>query len=152
MNYYAVKTMAGHVGKGKYIEITFPVYAEDGREAAKRARWIPRVKHHNKHCILEVRKITLEEYNELIEENKKNPYLSCSSNQELRRLIPNIEEEVKSTKSNKKHSKKRNRENFEFKLKKRELIDSEKNKHYKYHSSKLLFSRKDFLWKKEELL
>ena len=152
MNYYAVKTMAGHVGKGKYYEVTFPVYAENGREAAEKARWIPRVKHHNKYCILEVKKITIEEYNELVEYNKKNPYLLCSSNQELRRVMPDIGKDIKNNKSYKNYSIKRKKENLEYRLKKSELIDSEKNKHFKYHLNKLLFSREEYLWMKERLL
>ena len=42
--FYIVTAKCGHVGKSKYILINFPVIAEDGREAAKIARQIPRDK------------------------------------------------------------------------------------------------------------
>ena len=46
--FYAVVTKCGHVGNGKYREVTFPINADSGKEAAEIARWIPRVKHHKK--------------------------------------------------------------------------------------------------------
>jgi len=52
--FYIVTAKCGHVGKSKYILIDFPVIAEDGREAAKIARQIPRVKHHHKDAIRNV--------------------------------------------------------------------------------------------------
>ena len=61
-NYFLVETMCGHVGTGAYIPVTFPVMAENGREAAKIARSIPRVKHNNKYAILRVEKVDFEQY------------------------------------------------------------------------------------------
>ena len=55
---YEVICKCGHVGKQHYIEISFPIIAENGREAAKKARYLPRVKHHHKDAIINVRKIT----------------------------------------------------------------------------------------------
>ena len=47
MEFYLVTTKCGHVGKGHYVPITFPIKAENGKEAAKIARMLPRVKHHH---------------------------------------------------------------------------------------------------------
>lgn len=42
--YFEVQAMCGHVGKGKYIPISFPVIAINGKEAAEKVRSYPRVK------------------------------------------------------------------------------------------------------------
>ncbi len=93
-NYYAVTAKCGHVGRGKYVIKTFAVKAEDGKEAAKQGRMIPRVKHDNKHCILDVKKITEEQFILLIEENNKDQYFKCSNVQEQRKKCPEIYDEV----------------------------------------------------------
>ena len=62
INYYEVKAKCGHVGKMYYYEGTFYEIAGDGRQAAARVRFRPRVKHHHKDAILTVKKITKEEY------------------------------------------------------------------------------------------
>lgn len=60
--YFAVKTKCGHVGKNKCIYIWFAVVAENGEEAAAKARNIPRVKRNHKDAIKEVMEITLYDY------------------------------------------------------------------------------------------
>ena len=75
-NYYLVETKCGHVGSFAYIPITFPVIAESGKDAARLARNIPRVKHHNKFAIINVQKVTLAEYEQQVEINKYDPYLN----------------------------------------------------------------------------
>lgn len=62
MNYYRVVTKCGHVGKGRYIIKDFYVMANDGKKAALKVRWFPRVKHHWKDAIEAVYKITDDEY------------------------------------------------------------------------------------------
>lgn len=79
---YEVKCKCGHVGRKNYIVISFPVVAEHGREAAYKARYFPRVKHDHKDAIISVRKITDEEYGELIAINSQDEYLQCSNRQE----------------------------------------------------------------------
>ena len=93
--YYSVKCKCGHVGAYKfYIPIEFGVIAASKKEAAEKARWIPRCKHHQKDCILEVRELTRQEFLELNERNRNDPYLNCHSIQEQRkcdisdRLVP----------------------------------------------------------------
>ncbi len=80
--YYAVTTMCGHVGRNCYVEKTFPIMAANGKEAAEIGRWIPRVKHHNKHAILDVKEITENEFGELQEANNEDPYFFCKNKQE----------------------------------------------------------------------
>lgn len=75
-NYYLVEVMCGHVGAFAYIPVVFPILAEDGREAAKKARSIPRVKHHNKYAILNVKKVSYDEYILQQEVNNSDAYLN----------------------------------------------------------------------------
>ena len=93
--YYSVKCKCGHVGANRfYIPIEFGVIATSKKEAAEKGRWIPRCKHHQKDCILDVKEITRNEFLELNERNRQDPYLRCHSIQEQRnydlssRLIP----------------------------------------------------------------
>ena len=60
--YFEVQAMCGHVGKGKYIPISFPVIAINGKEAAEKVRSYPRVKHHYKKAILNVWEISFDSY------------------------------------------------------------------------------------------
>lgn len=85
-NYFAVKCKCGHVGRNYYILITFPVIAENKKEAARIARSIPRCKHHHKDCIREVVEITYEEFIELEHKNNADPYLKCRCVQEQRNI------------------------------------------------------------------
>ena len=103
-NYYRVKCKCGHVGRGYYIPIDFPVIANSAKEAAQIARFIPRCKHHHKDCILEVSKINYDEFIEINRTNSQDPYLQCKSIQQQRKmeLTNRI---VKETKDSKKMTK-----------------------------------------------
>lgn len=119
MKYFKVTAKCGHVGKGNYIPIDFPVRAESGKVAAKIVRYIGRVKHHKKDAILGVCEIEFTKYQQLIKENKNNPYLNCHSKQEQKFLCKNLEdficleESVVQT-----HSKQERKERIKYKLKK----------------------------------
>lgn len=78
LSFFEVVCKCGHVGKKRYIEIHFPIMATSRKEAARKARDIPRVKHDYKDAILNVVKIDQERYNELSEMNNYDPYLHCS--------------------------------------------------------------------------
>lgn len=80
--YFSVECKCGHAGKMYYIPIKFAIEAENGREAAKKGRWTPRVKHHQKYCILNVEELTEEEYYMLLSENRNDPFLNCHSDEE----------------------------------------------------------------------
>jgi hypothetical protein len=76
---YAVDTKCGHVGRHRYMPITFPIVAESKKDAARIGRQLPRVKHDHKFAVLEVRQITLKRYEEIQYKNKNNPYLKMKS-------------------------------------------------------------------------
>lgn len=91
--YFMVIAKCGHVGRKNYIPVKFAVVAESGKEAAKKVRQFPRVKHDHKDAILDVRCITLEEFLEIKEINDKDLYLKCHSRQE-QNLIVNLAERM----------------------------------------------------------
>lgn len=87
LKYFKVTCKCGHTGSRKtYIPITFPVVANNGKEAASIAREKPRCKHHHKDCVQKVEQCTLNEFLDQIKENKNNPYLSCRNIQEQKML------------------------------------------------------------------
>lgn len=94
IRYYAVTTKCGHVGRNKYIKITFAVIAESKKEAAKKAKYIPRVKHDHKDAILNIKEITYNEFLELLNENDNNEYLHCKNIQEQRNIFSSIESKI----------------------------------------------------------
>ena len=83
---YEVKCKCGHVEKGNYVVVAFAVIANDGKEAAKKARFFPRVKHDKKDAIISVRKISDSEFDSLLRENNNDQYLHCSNVQEQRQI------------------------------------------------------------------
>ena len=121
MNYYLVTTKCGHVGKGYCIEITFPVMAETGKDAARIARQIPRVKHHHWDAIKDCQKVSKEIYDEQVMINNNDPYLQVKSKHEQnkirslieeRMIIDHHQEEIMN------HNKKSSRPNLKFQMKK----------------------------------
>lgn len=90
MAYFNVLCKAGHLGKGSYMPIWFPVQAEDGREAARIARYISRVKHHHPDAILDCVEIDYEQYVNQQMINNNDPYLNCHSKQEQNQIMPLI--------------------------------------------------------------
>ncbi len=79
VKYFKVTAKCGHVGKGKYIPITFAICAENGKEAAAFARLLPRVKHDHKDAILNCEMVSYAEYYEILEKNNNDPYLHCKN-------------------------------------------------------------------------
>ena len=82
MAFFEVVCRCGHVGNGKYVLKSFPVFARDAKETARKARNIPRVKHHNKHAIEEVIRIDEFRYEEIREQNHMDPYFQCRNKRE----------------------------------------------------------------------
>lgn len=62
MRYFKVVAKCGHVGRHHYIIKDFYIVANDGKEAALKVRYLPRVKHNRKDAILSVEAISKEEY------------------------------------------------------------------------------------------
>lgn len=121
MNYYLVTTKCGHVGKNRYIPITFPVMAETGKEAAVIARQMPRVKHHHWDAILNCKKVNERLYKKQMRINDNDPYLQVKSKHEqnqiqdlieIRLVVDNHQSEI--TMTNKRSSK----PNLQFQMKK----------------------------------
>ncbi|MFW5838544.1 MAG: leucine-rich repeat domain-containing protein [Bacillota bacterium] len=77
--YFAVTCKCGHVRKGYYIPITFPIIAKNRKAAARLARQKPRVKHHHKYAILRNEEIPYTVYKQLQEANKNDNYLNVKS-------------------------------------------------------------------------
>lgn len=80
--YFKVTCKCGHVGVKHFIRISFPIISATGKDAAKIARYLPRVKHEHKDAILDCKEITYEEFLELKTINDNDPYLRCSNKQE----------------------------------------------------------------------
>ena len=121
--YYAVCCKCGHVKPNRYVEITYPIKAINGREAARIARGIARVKHHKKSAIISCKEISYDEYLALKKANKNDPYLHCKSIQE-QRMIDSFESRIikEPEHDNHKLSKKERRSLVEYKLKKQKLF------------------------------
>ena len=132
--YYMVIAKCGHVGRKNYIPIKFAVVAESGKEAAKKVRQFPRVKHNHKDAILDVRCITLEEFLEIKEINNNDPYLKCHSRQE-QNLIINLAERMVTDFHNVKQAfdKQARKDRVAYKLRKFKILEeSSKKEDYCY--------------------
>ena len=108
--YCKVFVKCGHVGINNCINVWMPVEAENRKEAASIARWLPRVKHHHKDAIIDVVKIDKDEYDELVELNSKDPYLNCHSVQDqnkIENLYERIEEDKRNTSKKKEKNKRK---------------------------------------------
>ena len=84
-NYYIVKAVCGHVGKGKAVDKDFAVIAHSGKEAASKARLIPRVKHDFKYAIKSVVNVDYEAYALQLSMNDLDPYLKCENKRDQNR-------------------------------------------------------------------
>ena len=82
IKYYSVTAKCGHVGRENYIPISFAVKANSAKEASKKVRNFPRVKHDHKDAILSCREINEDEFNSLLELNNNDSYLTCKSKRE----------------------------------------------------------------------
>ena len=82
MNYYKVGAKCGHVRRGHYIIKDFFVRAEDGKEAAHKVRFLPRVKHDWKDAIISVRSIDRDEFLQGIELQHHDLYFKVTNSSE----------------------------------------------------------------------
>ena len=117
MEFYLVTAKCGHVGKKAYMPITFPVKAENGKEAAKIVRMYPRVKRNHWDAILGCKKVDEEAYINQMIINNNDPYLHARSKQEQNKLVDNIESRIVEDKHQleiNKLTKKSNKPNLRF--------------------------------------
>ena len=91
---FIVSTKCGHVGRNKYILIDFAVTAKSAKDAAKVARNIPRVKHHWKNAIENVKEVSYEKYYKQLIINSKDNYLKAKCIQDQHIMCINLEERV----------------------------------------------------------
>ena len=122
-NYYEVEAKCGHVGTKNCIWIKFAVWAEDGRQAAAKARKISRVKHDHKDAIRYVKNISFEEFVVLKAQNDADPFLHCKNIQQQRKIeniIDRTEIDYYNIDRNKRMNKKR--ECTEYKRKKTAMM------------------------------
>lgn len=84
MNYYRVVAKCGHVGRGHYIIKEFFEKAADGKEAARKVRFAPRVKHDWKDAIISVELITRDEYIQGRELQNNDLYFKVTNSTEQR--------------------------------------------------------------------
>lgn len=95
MKYYEIEAKCGHVGRSNYIIKKFYVCANNGREAAMKARLLPRVKHHHKDAIRSVSNISYEEYVEGLDNINNDSYFLVHSSTEQRLMCNFRDGEVK---------------------------------------------------------
>lgn len=131
MKYFLVKTQCGHVGRNHYIEIIFPVVAENGSEAALKARWIPRVKHDRKDAIVSVIEVGIEKYELQLEINRSDPYLQAQCPQD-QAMIENFSDRIMDY-SPSDEPRRRKRDTF-FKRRKERAYQSLLDKEMRYYS------------------
>ena len=74
MKYYEVEAKCGHVGRHNYILKKFYICADDGKEAAYKVRYLPRVKHNHKDAIKNVKEITYDDYVKGLDQHKQDAY------------------------------------------------------------------------------
>ena len=101
MKYYVVIAKCGHVGNGKYIDIEFPVVAENGSLAAKKILNRSKVKKHLKNAITNVKEVMKDEYLYYVNQNSKDEYLHshCSKEFDITNYeVKNLESREKSKK------------------------------------------------------
>lgn len=84
--FYRVKAKCGHVGRYNYIVKNFYVAASSGKEAARKVRYFPRVKHGRKDAILSVELISQDEFDTGIEINRADDYFKVTNSSEQRLL------------------------------------------------------------------
>ncbi len=84
MNYYKVAAKCGHVRKGHYIIKDFYVKAEDGKDAAHKVRFLPRVKHDWKDAIISVTPINKDEFVQGHELHNRDLYFNVTNSSEQR--------------------------------------------------------------------
>jgi len=83
IRFYKVTAMCGHVGKRHYVPVNLAVIASSGKEAARRTRSFPRVKHNKKDAILQCSEVSEEEYRKIRAINDSDPYLNARSRYDI---------------------------------------------------------------------
>lgn len=91
---YVVKAKFGHVGRNRFVLKEIPIKANDGKEAALKARNTPRVKHNWKDAIVNVREVTYSEYLNFLFQHEQDLFFKCKNVQQQRVLCKDIYKET----------------------------------------------------------
>ena len=83
MRYYIVIAKCGHVGKGKYIDVSFPVLAETGKDAANLILRRSKVKKQLKNAITAVYEVNEDIYNSYLDNSFFSDYLKSHFKREF---------------------------------------------------------------------
>lgn len=94
MSYFIVKAKCGHVGRNNSIIISYAVKAIDAKNAAKKTRNFPRVKHHCKYAILSVEKVNYKRFKHQYKDNNNDPYLKCRNVQDQTNVYSLIQHRI----------------------------------------------------------
>ena len=121
MNYYKVLARCDHVKKGHYIEKWFYVEEESKKEAAQIIRNTPRVKHHKKKAIEDVRTISFEKYLLGLKAMGADPYFKAHNSTNQRRVNALKDEDVKLEEESVTYKKSRMGQRIRFESYSREL-------------------------------
>ncbi len=120
MRYYLVTAKCGHVGKGKYFEVDFPIKAETKSEAAQYCLTKPKVKKHLDNAISYVVEITYDEYIEKTIEHKNDSFVKAHTKKEIAEYF-DIANELPLNRETKKSSFESRKERIYYLLKKYKL-------------------------------
>ena len=85
-----VLAKCGHVGRGNYIEVIFPIYAESAHEAAQIALKRPKVKKHLKNAITNVVEVEYDEYRNQLDEFNDNEYVKSHTKKEVLEFMDSV--------------------------------------------------------------
>lgn len=143
IKYYVVKAKCGHVGRNNYILVDFGVAAQCKKEAAQIARHLPRVKHHHKDAIVEIKEVEYDTYKSRRAENSKLGYLKSKNIQDQRLYYPDYYNERITESQEIKNYKKAN---IPFRIVRQLSADKEHNSR-DYNEMK-----KAYLWKMKKTL
>lgn len=90
--YWKIDAKVGHVGgRSKYKIHTFYIVATSAKEAALKARYIPRVKHDDKKAILSVTRISYEDFMIGSIKYSEDPFVRVNNIQDQRRYCLDLE-------------------------------------------------------------
>ncbi len=91
MKYFLVKAKCGHVGRGKYIEVDFPICAETMHDASQSCLQRPKVKRHLKNAISSVREVSFDDYQEERQAFNVNSYVRAHTKKETRVWLDEVQ-------------------------------------------------------------
>ena len=94
LNYYVATVKGGHVGESKCYYFTQPLMAQSKKAAAEICKILPRAKKGQKDLIRDIKEVSYEEYMQICEKEKNNPYKFCKNIQEQRKYIAEIENSI----------------------------------------------------------